>query len=53
MVRQSIKCSVSDGLGGQTDQLIVDPHFNTVEHNFLVFKTVKTSVMGRKAKDDN
>ena len=39
-------------MGGQPDHFIVDPHFHTVEHNFLVFKTAKTSV-GRKAKHDN
>ena len=39
--------------GGQPDNFILDPHFHTVEHNFLVFRTAKTQVVGRKAKHDN
>ena len=50
VVKQSMQSAVYDALGGQPDHFIVDPHFHTVEHNFLVFKTAKTSVVGRKAK---
>ena len=53
VVKQSMQSAVYDALGGQPDHFIVDPHFHTVEHNFLVFKTAKTSVVGRKAKHDN
>ena len=48
VVKQSMQSAVYDALGGQPDHFIVDPHFHTVEHNFLVFKTAKTSVVGRK-----
>ena len=53
VVKQSMQSAVYDALDGQPDHFIVDPHFHTVEHNFLVFKTAKTSVVGRKAKHDN
>ena len=53
VVKQSMQSAVYDALEGQPDHFIVDPHFHTVEHNFLVFKTAKTSVVGRKAKHDN
>lgn len=53
VVKQSMQSAVYDALEGQPDHFIVDPHFHTVEHNFLVFKTAKTSVVGRKARHDN
>lgn len=53
VVKQSMQSAVYDALEGQPDHFIVDPHFHTIEHNFLVFKTAKTSVVGRKAKHDN
>ena len=53
VVKQSMQSAVYDALEGQPDNFILDPHFHTVEHNFLVFKTAKTSVVGRKAKHDN
>ena len=53
VVKQSMQSAVYKALGGEPDHFIVDPHFHTVEHNFLVFKTAKTSVVGRKAKHDN
>ena len=53
VVKQSMQSAVYDALDGQPDHFIVDPHFHTVEHNFLVFKTAKTSVVGRKARHDN
>ena len=53
VVKQSMQSAVYDALEGQPDHFIVDPHFHTVEHNFLVFKTSKTSVVGRKARHDN
>ena len=53
VVKQSMQSAVYDALGGQPDNFIVDPHFHTVEHNFLVFKTATTQVVGRKAKHDN
>jgi hypothetical protein len=53
VVEQSMQSAVYDALEGQPDNFIVDPHFHTVEHNFLVFKTATTQVVGRKAKHDN
>lgn len=53
VVKQSMQSAVYDALEGQPEHFIVDPHFHTVEHNFFVFKTAKTSVVGRKAKHDN
>ena len=53
VVKQSMQSAVYDALEGQPDHFILDPHFHTVEHNFLVFKTAKTQVVGRKAKHDN
>lgn len=53
VVKQSMQSAVYDALDGQPDNFIVDPHFHTVEHNFLVFKTATTQVVGRKAKHDN
>ena len=53
VVRQSMQSAVYDALEGQPDHFILDPHFHTVEHNFLVFRTAKTQVVGRKAKHDN
>ena len=45
VVKQSMQSAVYDALGGQPDHFIVDPHFHTVEHNFLVFKTAKTLLL--------
>lgn len=53
VVKQSMQSAVYDALEGEPDHFIVDPHFHTVEHNFLVFKTAKTKVVGRRAKHDN
>lgn len=53
VVKQSMQSAVYDALDGEPDHFIVDPHFHTVEHNFLVFKTAKTAVVGRKARHDN
>ena len=53
VVKQSMQSAVYDALEGQPDHFILDPHFHTVEHNFLLFKTAKTQVVGRKAKHDN
>jgi len=53
VVKQSMQSAVYDALGGQPDNFILDPHFHTVEHNFLIFKTAKTQVVGRKAKHEN
>jgi hypothetical protein len=53
VVEQSMQSAVYDALEGQPDNFIVDPHFHTVEHNYLVFKTATTQVVGRKAKHDN
>ncbi len=53
VVEQSMQSAVYDALDGQPDNFIVDPHFHTVEHNFLLFKTATTQVVGRKAKHDN
>jgi hypothetical protein len=53
VVEQSMQSAVYDALEGQPDNFIVDPHFHTVEHNFIIFKTATTQVVGRKAKHDN
>ena len=53
VVKQSMQSAVYDALDGQPDNFIVDPHFHTVEHNFILFKTATTQVVGRKAKHDN
>ncbi len=53
VVKQSMQAAVYDALEGKPDHFIVDPHFHTVEHNFFVFKTATTSVVGRKAKNEN
>ena len=53
VVKQSMQSAVYQALDGQPDHFIVDPHFHTVEHNFLVFKTAKTQVVGRKAINKN
>ena len=53
VVKQSMQSAVYDALEGQPDNFILDPHFHTVEHNFLVFRTAKTKVVGRKAKHTN
>ena len=47
VVKQSMQSAVYDALEGQPDHFILDPHFHTVEHNFLVFKTAKTQVVGK------
>ena len=51
VVKQSMQSAVYDALEGQPDHFIVDPHFHTVEHNFLVFKTAKTSVVESVRQD--
>jgi hypothetical protein len=48
VVKQSMQSAVYKALDGQPDHFIVDPHFHTVEHNFLIFKTAKTQVVGRR-----
>ena len=53
VVKQSMQSAVYKALDGQPDHFIVDPHFHTVEHNFLLFRTAKTQVVGRKAKHTN
>jgi hypothetical protein len=53
VVKQSMQSAVYNALEGQPDHFIVDPHFHTVEHNFLVFKTATTEVVGRRAKNQN
>jgi hypothetical protein len=53
VVKQSMQSAVYKALEGQPDHFIVDPHFHTVEHNFLIFKTAKTQVVGRKATNKN
>jgi hypothetical protein len=53
VVKQSMQSAVYQALDGQPDHFIVDPHFHTVEHNFLIFKTAKTQVVGRKAVNKN
>jgi hypothetical protein len=53
VVKQSMQSAVYKALEGQPDHFIVDPHFHTVEHNFLIFKTAKTQVVGRKASNKN
>jgi hypothetical protein len=53
VVKQSMQCAVYNALEGQPDHFIVDPHFHTVEHNFLVFKTATTEVVGRRAQNQN
>ncbi len=53
VVKQSMQSAVYKALEGQPDHFIVDPHFHTVEHNFLIFKTAKTQVVGRKAINKN
>ena len=53
VVKQSMQSAVYKALDGEPDHFIVDPHFHTVEHNFLVFRTAKTKVVGRKAKHVN
>ena len=53
VVKQSMQSAVYKALDGQPDHFIVDPHFHTVEHNFLIFKTAKTQVVGRRATNKN
>ena len=48
-----MQSAVYDALEGQPDHFILDPHFHTVEHNFLLFRTAKTEVVGRMAKHTN
>ena len=38
VVEQSMQSAVYDALEGQPDNFIVDPHFHTVEHNFLFLR---------------
>lgn len=53
IVKQSMQSAVYQALDGKADQFIVDPHFHVVEHNFLVFKTSKAKVVGRRATNTN
>tara|TARA_Y100000588_G_scaffold366808_1_gene432907 strand:+ start:204 stop:839 length:636 start_codon:yes stop_codon:yes gene_type:complete len=53
VVKQSMQSAVYKALDGEPDNFIVDPHFHVVEHNFLVFRTATTKVVGRKAKHTN
>jgi hypothetical protein len=53
VVKQSMQSAVYKALDGKADQFIVDPHFHVVEHNFLVFKTSKAKVVGRRASNKN
>ena len=48
-----MQSAVYSALGGNPDSFIVDPHFHVVEHNFLVFKTATTKVVGHQAKAKN
>jgi len=53
IVKHSMQSAVYNALDGQPDQFLLDPHFHTVEHNFLIFKTATTEVVGRRAKNHN
>lgn len=53
VVKQSMQSAVYKALDGEPDHFIIDPHFHTVEHNFLIFKTAKTQVVGRRATNKN
>ena len=53
VVQQSMQSAVYKALDGKPDHFIIDPHFHTVEHNFLIFKTAKTQVVGRRATNKN
>jgi hypothetical protein len=53
VVQQSMQSAVYKALDGEPDHFIIDPHFHTVEHNFLIFKTAKTQVVGRRATNKN
>jgi len=53
VVKQSMQSAVYKALDGEPDNFIVDPHFHVVEHNFLVFRTATSKVVGRKAKHTN
>ena len=53
VVQQSMQSAVYKALDGEPDHFIIDPHFHTVEHNFLIFKTARTQVVGRRATNKN
>ena len=53
VVKQSMQSAVYKALDGEPDNFIVDPHFHVVEHNFLVFRTATSKVVGRRAKHTN
>ena len=53
VVKQSMQSAVFKALEGEPDNFIVDPHFHVVEHNFLVFRTATSKVVGRRAKHTN
>lgn len=53
VVQQSMQSAVYKALDGEPDHFIIDPHFHTVEYNFLIFKTAKTQVVGRRATNKN
>ena len=48
VVKQSMQSAVYDALEGQPDHFIVDPHFHTVEHNFLILKLPKLKLSEEK-----
>ena len=52
-VHQSMQSAVYSALQGNPDQVIVDPQFHVVEHDFLVFKTATTKVVGRRGQHTN
>ena len=52
-VQQSMQSAVYSALQGNPDQVIVDPQFHVVEHDFLVFKTATTKVVGRRGQHTN
>ena len=53
VVQQSMQSAVYKALDGEPDHFIIDPHFHTVEHNFLIFKTARSQVVGRRATKKN
>ena len=48
-----MQSAVYSALQGNPDQIIVDPQFHVVEHDFLVFKTATTKVVGRRGQHSN
>ena len=51
MVKQSMQSAVYKALDGQPDHFIVDPHFHTVEHNFLIISHSKNT--GSRTKSNS